>query len=74
MNTIRTIAGQYNEDDIYNMDESGLFWCMPPSQSLSSLNRPGIKHDKSQVSIICCVNASGTHRLPIWVIGKAHMP
>ena len=26
MKAIRTIAGQYNEDDIYNMDESGLFW------------------------------------------------
>lgn len=74
MKAIRTIAGQYNEDDIYNMDETGLFWRMPPSQSLSSVNRPGIRKDKTRISMICCVNASGTDRLPIWVIGKAHKP
>lgn len=74
MKAIHTIAGQYSEDDIYNMDETGLFWRMPPSQSLSSFNRPGIKKDKSRVSIICCLNASGTDRLPIWVIGKARVP
>jgi hypothetical protein len=60
MKAIRTIAGQYNEDDIFNMDETGLFWYMPPSRSLSSINRPGIRKDKSWISIICCVNASGT--------------
>jgi hypothetical protein len=60
MKAIRTFAGQYNEDDIYNMDETGLFWRMPPSRSLSSINRPGIRKDKSRISIICCVNASGT--------------
>lgn len=74
MKAIHTISGQYNEDDIYNMDESGLFWCMPPSQSLSSLSRPGIKKDKAQISIICCVNASGIDRLPIWLIGKSCTP
>lgn len=74
MKALQTIAGQYKEEDIYNMDESGLFWRMPPSQSLSSFNRPGVKRDKARVSIICCVNSSGTDRLPIWVIGNAATP
>jgi hypothetical protein len=74
MKAMRTFAGQYNEDDIYNMDETGLFWRMPPSWSLSSVNTPGIRKDKSRISIICCVNASGTDRLPIWVIGKERTP
>ena len=74
MKAIRTISGQYNEDDIYNMDESGLFWRMPPCQSLSSLSRSGIKKDKAWISIICCVNASGIDRLPIWLIGKSCTP
>jgi hypothetical protein len=47
MKTLHTIAGEYNEEDIYNMDESGLFWRMPPSQSLTYTNRPGIKKDKT---------------------------
>jgi hypothetical protein len=74
MKAIRTIAGQYNEDDIYNMDESGLYWRMPPSQSLSSINRAGVRKDKTRISMICCVNASGTDRLPIWVIGNTCKP
>jgi hypothetical protein len=36
MKAIRTFAGQYNEDDIYNMDDTGLFWRMPPSRSLGT--------------------------------------
>jgi hypothetical protein len=72
MKAIRTIVGQYNEDDIYNMDETGLFWCMPPLRSLSSINRTGIWKDKSRISIICCVNASGSDRLPILVIERAY--
>ena len=56
------------------MDETGLFWRMSPSQNLYSANRPGVKRDKIRVSITCCVNASGTDRLPAWVIGKARMP
>ncbi|ODQ73980.1 hypothetical protein LIPSTDRAFT_337193 [Lipomyces starkeyi NRRL Y-11557] len=28
MGVIRTLAGEYAEEDIYNMDESGLFWRM----------------------------------------------
>ena len=74
MKGLRTIAGQYNKDDIYNIDESGLFWRMPPSQGLSSFQRPGIKRYKSRISIICCVNASRTDRLPIWVISNARIP
>ena len=27
---LQTVAGEYEEADIYNMDESGLFWRMMP--------------------------------------------
>lgn len=75
MKAIRTIAGDYNEKDIYNLEETGLFWRMPPfpTPSLSS-NQPGVKLDKSRISLIFCVNASGVDRLPVWVIGKICMP
>jgi len=32
MAAIRTLSGQYMEDDIYNMDETGLFWRLSPSR------------------------------------------
>lgn len=54
--------------------KQGLFWRLPPSQSQSSGNRPGVKRDKTRISIVCFVDSSGTDRLPIWVIGKARTP
>ena len=74
MAAIRTLSGQYDEGDIYNMDETGLFWRLSPSKGLSTQNRPGVRKDKSRVSLVCCVNASGTDRLPIWFIGKYQRP
>lgn len=71
---IRTISGEYNEEDIYNMDETGLFWRLTPSNGLSSSTQPGVRKDKTRISLVCCVNASGTDWLPIWFIGKAQTP
>jgi hypothetical protein len=33
---LQTVAREYQEEDIYNMDESGLFWRMMPSRGLLS--------------------------------------
>ena len=70
MAAIQTLSGQYMEDDIYNMDETDLFWCLSSSRSLSTQARTGVWKDKSRISLICGINASGTDCLPIWFIGK----
>lgn len=74
MAAIRTLAGSYAEDDIYNMDETGLFWRMSPSRGLTTQSRPGSRKDKTRISIVCCANASGSDRFPLWFIGKARQP
>lgn len=56
------------------MDETGLFWRSAPSNGLASEKRAGTKKDKSRISLVVCVNFTGSHRLPIWVIGKAQKP
>lgn len=56
------------------MDETGLFWRLSPSRGLSTQARAGVRKDKSRISLICCINASGTDRLPIWFIGKYQIP
>jgi DDE superfamily endonuclease/Tc5 transposase DNA-binding domain/Fission yeast centromere protein N-terminal domain len=58
----------------YNMDETGLFWRMAPSASLATRNRPGVKKDKSRVTLAMTSNDTGDDRFPIWVIGKAMKP
>ena len=59
MQGLQTVAGEYEEEDIYNMDESGLFWRMMPSQGLSSQSQPGLKKDKSRISLVFSTNATG---------------
>jgi hypothetical protein len=56
------------------MDETGLFWRMLLSRGLLSQSRPGLRKEKARVSIALCVNATGTDRLPVWIIGKAKVP
>jgi hypothetical protein len=74
MKALQTVAGEYNEEDIYNMDETGLYWKMLPSRGLSVQSIPGLKKDKARISIAFCTNATGTDRLPVWFIGKAKVP
>ena len=74
MRSIRTLRGEYAEEDVFNMDETGLFWRMAPSSDLSTEARPGVKKDKSRVSIVCCTNFTGSEKLPLWLIGKSQRP
>lgn len=74
MKALQTVAREFQEEDIYNMDESGLFWRMMPSRGLATQSQAGLKKDKSRISLVFCVNATGTDRLPIWFIGKAMKP
>jgi hypothetical protein len=74
MKGLQTLAGEYEEENIYNMDESGLFWRMMPSRGLSTQSQPGLKKDKSRISVVFATNATGTDRIPVWFIGKAKTP
>jgi len=68
MKALRTLAGEFAEQDVYNMDETGLFWRMTLSQGLVTASQLGIKKDKSRISLVFCVNANGSDRLLVWMI------
>lgn len=62
---------------IYNADESALFWKLLPSQTLvhsKERSAPGRKMSKERVTFLCCANKSGDHKLRITVVGKAKKP
>lgn len=42
-----------------------------PSRGLSSQSQPGLKKDKSRISLVFGTNATGSDRLPVWFISKA---
>lgn len=74
MKAVRTLCGEYLEDDIYNMDETGLFWRSAVNHGLLSTPLPGKKQDKSRITAVLCTNSTGTDRLPLWFIGHAQQP
>ena len=74
MKAVRTLCGEYPEDDIYNMDETGLYWRSAVNRGLLSEPLPGRKIDKSRITIALCTNATGSDRLPLCIIGHAQQP
>ena len=62
---IRRRTALYDPCDMYNIDESGLYWKMVPDKSLSTKQLSGIKREKSRISVAITANGDGTERVPI---------
>lgn len=65
------------EHQIYNADETGLYWKLLPDKTyvaLSEKTAPGLKIAKQRITFLGCVNASGSHKLTPLLIGKAKSP
>jgi hypothetical protein len=52
MKSLQTLAGEFQEEYIYNMDETGLFWRMTPSRGLATTSHASLKKDKSRISLV----------------------
>lgn len=66
-----------NRDIVYNADETGLFWRTLPNKTLAARNEESAhvhKVIKERITVLVCANASGTHRLPLLIIGKSKKP
>jgi hypothetical protein len=61
-------------EDVYNQDESGVFWRQMPTRTLATGKSAGRKKDKEGATFSLCVNGAGTHKLDLFVIGKAARP
>ncbi|CAG9584542.1 unnamed protein product [Danaus chrysippus] len=67
----------YDLDFVYNADETGLNWKSLPSKSSVSIREnsaPGYKSSKERVTLLACANATGTHKIPLLLIGKSKNP
>lgn len=64
-------------EQVYNMDETGLNFKRLPQKTFSvghASSAPGFKLNKERVTVALCSNASGSHKLPLLVIGKSQKP
>lgn len=68
---------QLTDAQLYNADESGLFFRMLPDKTFvmaCEKSAPGRKIAKERVTFLLCANADGTHKLKPLVIGKSAKP
>lgn len=66
-----------NHEQVYNVDESGLYWkSLPRSTSVLAGGKeaPGQKISKERLTLFPCSNAAETHKLWMSVIGKSKNP
>jgi len=74
INEIKDQLSNYNPEDIYNMDETALFYRLQGQHSLSNAQIPGFKLPKDRITLVLCTNSTGSHKLPLWIIGKYKNP
>jgi hypothetical protein len=66
----------YEPRDVYNTDETGLFFNVLPERTLAYKGKTchGGKHSKDRLTVLLCVNSDGSdNQVPI-VIGKSSTP
>lgn len=71
---LKEVVEKYDPKDIFNADECGLFYSMPPERSISRERLPGRKKAKERITFMPCANADGSEKLELMVIGKARNP
>jgi hypothetical protein len=74
MDNLRTECSTYALKDIFNMDETGLFWKLQPDRSLATRQTSGGKKSKDRITIALTVNADGSEKLEPWIIGRSKNP
>ncbi|KAK8772621.1 hypothetical protein V5799_024135 [Amblyomma americanum] len=74
--TLAPLLQQYAEDDVYNMDEAALFYKMLPTKTFAPKDAvvTGKKQPKDRITILFGANMSGSHKLPLLIIGKVEKP
>ncbi|KAH9125048.1 hypothetical protein LEN26_001179 [Aphanomyces euteiches] len=76
MKQLRDKIIHYSPDRIYNMCETALFYQLVPSYNiLCPFESAEVQQRKMErVSLVVCVNATGTHKIPLLMIGKEKSP
>ena len=79
LDKLYAIISNYDPENGYNMDETGLFFrllprytLLLPCEDISSTR--GKKKAKERVSLVVCTNDTGTHKIPCTLIEKPKVP
>ena len=66
----------YEDRDIFNADETGLFFNLLPDKTLNFSGQPchGGKYSKERLTVLLCANKDGSIKVVPLVIGKSAKP
>lgn len=70
------IMNEFSPENIYNADETGLYYRATPDGSLcfKKDNLAGSKKAMERVTVLCCTNMTGNDKKKLLVIGKSKRP
>ena len=72
---VHTLIEGYDPENVFNMEETGLFFRALPNKSLNvkGSDSVGVKQSKDCITISLCANMKGEFEKPL-IIGKAALP
>ncbi|UYV75787.1 TIGD4 [Cordylochernes scorpioides] len=73
---IPSLLAKYSPQDIFNADETGLFYKLLPNQTMTIRGEKceGSKKSKEIITVLVCCNMDGSEKLPLLYIGKYRRP
>ena len=73
---LQPLLRQFFLDDVFNLDETGLFWQLLPNKTMSFREErcTGGKKSKQRITLLVGANMSGTEKFPLLAIGKSKRP
>jgi hypothetical protein len=63
MDKVRSLVAEYQPCDVFNMDETSLFWKLTPDRTLATKAGSGGKKAKDRITLALTCNADGTEKL-----------
>ena len=72
--SLHALTSSFAPCDVYNMDETGLFYRLTPNSTLTTGAVRGMKKCKDRLTVALCSNADGSHKCKPLVIGKSKRP
>lgn len=74
--TLPSILAEYDPKNVFNADETGLFYRCLPNKTLSFKGQScsGGKISKERITVLVGCNSDGSEKIPLFVIGKSLKP
>ena len=73
---LKPLLSRYDPNDVFNADETGLYWRMLPDKTHAFRGEPctGKKVSKERLTVLVCANMTGMEKCPLLTIGKFKKP